>query len=48
VSDILLRLRRETRHEHDAIERQLGLVDDTLSIGQYPNGTFRSLRVWCG
>ena len=35
MSDILFRLRRETRDEHDAIERQLGLADATLSLERY-------------
>ena len=33
--DILARLREETRTEHDAAERELGLVDATLSLPQY-------------
>jgi heme oxygenase len=35
MDDILVRLRRDTRAEHDAIERQLGLADASLSLDHY-------------
>ena len=35
MTDILARLRSETCSEHEAVERQLGLVDETLTLAQY-------------
>ena len=35
MTDILARLRSETCSEHEAVERQLGLVDATLTLAHY-------------
>ena len=35
MTDILARLRSETRSEHEAVEYQLGLVDEALTLTQY-------------
>jgi heme oxygenase len=35
MADILARLRAETRTEHEAVEQDLGLVDETLTLARY-------------